>query len=227
MTKKYSDTSDYYVSKLNHFEKPLILELGVNRGGSTLNFLKHINQFGGKLFSIDINDCSKIVFDKRFQNVNTAKWNFLKSNDINIKYIFKNFPILKNGIDILFIDSYHDETHVKKILETWFFFVKKNGYIFFDDTESMLYRKSKNFALSVNNDAIDKLVYNFYFNNSHQIDYIKYFKGSGISEFKKISEMGTKADFSNKIWQYSLILSKVYLLIKKILYKVKYKLKNN
>ena len=65
----------------------------------------------------------------------------------------------------------------------------KNGYIFFDDTESVLYRKTKNFTLSVNNDAINKFVYNFYCNNIDQLNYIKYFKGSGISEFKKLSEI--------------------------------------
>ena len=223
MTITDSDTSSYYISRLSHLKKPVILELGVNRGGSTKQFLKHLNHYGGKLFSIDINDCSKIIHGESFNDIDTTKWNFLQSNDLKINYILKNFPALKDGIDILFIDSYHDETHVKKILETWFFYVKKDGYIFFDDTESVLYRKSKNFFLSVNNDAIDRFVYRFYCNNLNQINYTKYFKGSGMSEYKKLSEKGTLPNLSNKSWRYNLIFSQFYLFLKKIIYRIKSK----
>lgn len=180
-----NDTSVYFIEKIKKIDNPLILELGVNKGGSTSIFLKYINKHGGKLYSIDINDCKNIIKTEKFKNLNTDVWNFLKSNDLNIKYILKEFPKIKDGIDLLYIDSYHDETHVKNILATWFEYVNKNGYIFFDDTESLIYRKSKNFSLSVNNDAIDKFVKKFFYNNSHQVSYIKYFKDSGLSEFKK------------------------------------------
>ena len=197
--------------------------MGVNRGGSTLIFLKHINDNGGELYSVDIKDCSGIVNSEIFKDINTSNWKFLKSNDLNIEYIFEKFPKLKDGIDLLYIDSYHDASHVKKTLEKWFVYVKKDGYIFFDDTESHLYRKSKNFALSVNNDAIDEFVKEFYYNNSSQITYIKYFNGSGLSEFKKISELGSEPIFLKNIWKYNFFVSRIYLLIKKILYIIKSK----
>ena len=218
-----NDTSSYFLSKLKNFDKPIILELGVNKGGSTVNFLKFVNNYGGELYSIDINDCSNIVNNERFKDVDTNSWNFLKTNDLNIEYILEKFPKIKAGIDVLYIDSYHDETHVKKTLEKWFIYVKKNGYIFFDDTESHLYRKSKNFALSVNNDAIDKFVRRFFYNNSHQISYTKYFKGSGLSEFNKLSEVGSKPILTNKVWGYNFIIANIYLAIKKILYRAKSK----
>ena len=227
MTTTDSNTSVYYISKLKEFKKPVILELGVNRGGSTKNFLQHITEHDGELFSVDIKDCSQIIRENKFNGLKINDWKFLQSNDLNIEYILKNFPSLKNGIDVLFIDSYHDETHVRKILEKWFLYVNKNGYIFFDDTESVLYRKTKNFGLSVNNDAIDKLIYNFYCNNINQLNYIKYFKGSGISEFKKLSVIGEKPIFSNNIWKYNYIISYIYLLVKKIIYKFKSKDKQN
>ena len=53
-----NDTSKYFLSKLTNLKNPIILELGVNKGGSTANFLKYINDNGGELYSIDINDCS-------------------------------------------------------------------------------------------------------------------------------------------------------------------------
>ena len=218
-----NDTSNYFLSKLKNFNNPIILELGVNKGGSTANFLNFINEHGGELYSIDINDCSEIINSHRFKDINTSNWNFLKSNDLNIKFILENFPKIKNGIDLLYIDSYHDETHVEKILENWFIYVKKNGFIYFDDTESYLYKKSKNFALSVNNDAIDKFVKNFFYNNSHQVSYIKYFKGSGLSEFCKFSELGSKPVMTNSVWNYNFLIGNIYLALKKILYKIKSK----
>ena len=79
-----NDTSKYFLSKLTNLKNPIILELGVNKGGSTANFLKYINDNGGELYSIDINDCSNIINDELFKNVKTSNWKFLKSNDLNI-----------------------------------------------------------------------------------------------------------------------------------------------
>ena len=218
-----NDTSKYFLSKLTNLKNPIILELGVNKGGSTANFLKYINDNGGELYSIDINDCSNIINDELFKNVKTSNWKFLKSNDLNIEYILGKFPLLKNGIDVLYVDSYHDETHVKKTLEKWFIYIKKNGYIFFDDTESLNYRKSRNFTISVNNDAIDNFVKELYDNNSFQLLYIKYFKGSGLSEFTKLSDLGSLPVLSKKVWKYNSALGYIYLFIKKILYLLKSK----
>lgn len=213
---------ELYVSKLTYIKNPVVLELGVNKGQSTKKFLKHINQFGGKLFSIDIKDCPQL-FDENKSIIDTLNWKFLRSNDLDIEYILKNFPDLRNGIDILFIDSYHDETHVKKILEKWFKHVKRDGYIYFDDTESAVYRKNKNLFLSINNDAIDNLVYNVYSNNIEQIEYIKYFRRSGLSEFKKLSDLGSELNLINQIWNYNYLFSKIYLTLKRIIYKLKSK----
>ena len=218
-----NDTSKYFLSKLRNLNNPIILELGVNRGGSTAKFLKYINDNGGKLYSIDIKDCSKIINDELFKNIKANNWKFLKSNDLNIEYILEKLPLLKNGIDVLYVDSYHDETHVKKTLEKWFVYIKKNGYIFFDDTESLNYRKSKNFTISVNNDAINDFVKEFYDNNNFQLLYIKYFKGSGLSEFTKLSDLGSLPVLSKKVWKYNSALGYIYLLIKKILYFLKSK----
>ena len=218
-----NDTSSFLLSKLKNFDKPIILELGVDKGASTAKFLKFINDNGGELYSIDIKDCSNVVNNESFKNLDTRNWNFLRTNDLNIEYILEKFPKIKDGIDVLYIDSYHDETHVKKTLKKWFIYVKKNGYIFFDDTESLLYRKLKNFSLSVNNDSIDKFVKGFFYNNSHQISYTKYFKGSGLSEFNKLSKLGSKPVLTNNVWEYSFIIARIYLAVKKILYIVKSK----
>ena len=120
---------------LKKIKNPVILEFGVNRGRSSLRFLNHVEEFGGDIFSIDIKDCSNVITSK--------KWNFFQCDDTDHKKIINKFPKLNNGIDLLFIDSYHHPSHVKKLLEKWYILIKKDGYIYFDDTESYLYRIKK------------------------------------------------------------------------------------
>lgn len=210
---RITEKNDYIKEKLKFFENPIILELGVNRGGSTKIFLNYVEQNNGKVFSIDIKDCSNVS--------NSKKWSFLISNDLDYNYITTKFPeILNNGIDILFVDSYHDPSHVKLLLEKWSTLLNKNGIIFFDDTESLPYRLKKNFSLSIVNDEIDKVVKNFYYSNYDQYFYTKHYVGAGLSYLEKKSEKGVPLS-KLKIWNYGLISSQIYILIKKILFYVR------
>ena len=97
--------------------------------------------------------------------------------------------------------------------------IKKDGYIYFDDTESYLYRIKKNNILSIINDATSNVVKDFYYSNYDDLIYTKYYKGSGLSKFLKLSEMGTKPKFK-KIWNYNFIFAKIYLLLKNLKYRV-------
>ena len=213
----------YFLKKLNNIKNPVILELGVNKGSSTAKFLDYINLYGGELYSIDIVDCSRIINNDRFKNIPTEKWNFLTSNDLDIENILLKFPKLKNGIDLIYIDSYHDFTHVNKILEKWYLYISKFGYIFFDDTESRLYKAKKKFTHSINNDSIDKLVRDFHDRNYDQLVLTKYFSGSGLSELFKLSELGTSANFNSKLWNYNYFIGRLYLFLKRIIYSFKKK----
>ena len=56
-----------------------ILEFGVQNGESTIRFLDLCNQNNGYLYSVDIDDCSKVSDDKR--------WRFIKSRDDNFKFV--------------------------------------------------------------------------------------------------------------------------------------------
>ena len=68
----------------------------------------------GKLFSVDIKDCSKIL--------NDSNWNFLKSRDDNFEYINSKLP---EKIDVLFIDSLHEANHVKKLIYGYYPKIRK------------------------------------------------------------------------------------------------------
>ena len=66
-------------NKIINLDQRNILELGVQRGNSTKMFLEVCNQNNGYLTSIDIEDCSCVSIDKR--------WNFIQSSDDNFDFI--------------------------------------------------------------------------------------------------------------------------------------------
>ena len=98
--------------------------------------------------------------------------------------------------------------------------LNKNGIIFFDDTESLPYRLKKNFSLSIVNDEIDKVIKNFYYSNYDQYFYTKHYIGAGLSFLEKKSEKGVQLS-KFKVWNYGLINSQIYILIKKILFYIR------
>ena len=202
------------LERLNNIKNPIILEFGVNRGGSTNFFFDHINNKGGQLFSIDIRDCSNAI--------NSKEWNFFQCNDLNKDKILKKFSIIEKGVDLLFIDSYHEPNHVKTLLHIWFYYLKKGGFIYFDDTESYLYRLKKNSILSIVNDSINDEIKKFYHQNYYQLLCTKYFHGTGLAELQKFSDLYVKPN-NNKIWKYNFYISRIYLFLKKLKFYFLYK----
>tara|TARA_X000000950_G_scaffold278491_1_gene369531 strand:+ start:25909 stop:26553 length:645 start_codon:yes stop_codon:yes gene_type:complete len=200
------DKNKKIIERLKEIDYPVILELGVNKGRSTKRFFEYINTHGGDLYSIDIRNCRDAII--------SPKWNFFQCNDLNINEILKKFPNIKKGIDLLFIDSYHDPSHVKSLLNNWFYYIKKGGLIYLDDTESYLYRLKKNSILAIVNDSINDEIKKFYHKNYDQLLYTKYYKGSGLAELQKISDLGTIPD--NKIvWEYNNIFAQIYIILKR------------
>ena len=80
-TKKLDTALNGEIEKLR---KPNILEFGVQIGSSTTKFIEICKKKNGKLFSVDIDDYSKLF--------NNKLWKFIKSRDDNFKYIFKRIP---------------------------------------------------------------------------------------------------------------------------------------
>ena len=209
----------YINKKLDEIKNPIIVELGVAETAlSTKNFLNYVNDKGGKLYSIDIQDFSKITNTDNFKNINSKNWNFLQSNDLNLEKILKNFPIIKNGIDVLYVDSLHDPTHIEKTLMKWFKYINQYGYIFFDDTESRVYKEQKALFISIGNDGMDEVIKKFYYRNSNLIKYTKYFTDTGLSEFYKICDKEANPNFTKRLWTYNYYFGKIFLFLLKLKY---------
>ena len=209
----------YINKKLDEIKNPTIVELGVAETAlSTKNFLNYVSDKGGELYSIDIQDFSKITNSDNFKNINSKNWNFLQSNDLNLEKILKNFPIIKNGIDVLYVDSLHDPTHIEKTLMKWFKYINQFGYIFFDDTESRVYKEQKALFISIGNDGMDDIIKKFYYRNSNLVKYTKYFTDTGLSEFYKICDKEANPNFTKRLWTYNYYFGKIFLFLLKLKY---------
>lgn len=140
LTLKDYDHLKIMIDFLKLKKKPNILELGVERGSSTKEFVSFAEKFDANVYSVDIDDCSKVLLSK--------KWNFIQSNDLDSEFITSKFENIKNeGLDLIYIDSYHENHHVLKLLNIWFKYLNKGGAIFIDDVDSFIFRKKKRYIL--------------------------------------------------------------------------------
>jgi len=163
-----------------------ILELGVREGISTSLFLKLCEENDGKLVSVDIVDCGHLYKNKR--------WNFLHTRDDNFEKIDKE--ILKmEGLDVIYIDSFHESSHVKKVFYHYYKLLSKNGFIFVDDICWLPYAKSSYRESAGMYDAnykvFEKLL-EIKFNNTENLNIDFSFNGSGTAKITKITEIEIK-----------------------------------
>ena len=169
------------ISKIDNINNISILELGVQKGISTNYFLEVCEKNNGKLYSVDIEDCSKVS--------NNPRWKFIHSRDDDFDKIFNLIP---NQVDIIYIDSLHEAYHVEKLIYNYYAKLKVGGYIFIDDISHLLYLQNKprnNFYCEINNkETFDKIL-EIYNNNTDLFDLSFSFKSSGLGVIKKISNL--------------------------------------
>ena len=161
-------------------QEPIILELGVQKGRSTKRFLELCNKNNGKLFSVDLDDCSNVSKDKR--------WKFFQTRDDNFEFIKSQIP---NKIDVLFIDTLHEANHVKKLIYEYYPLLRSNGYIFIDDISHLPYLKRKNrnnFYCEINNKETFETILSIYSENDKNFELNFSFFSSGLAVIKKLNE---------------------------------------
>ena len=209
--------SDDYKYKLDHFlfplvadiPKPKILELGVQNGTSTSKFLEICNKNDGHLYSVDVDDCSKVSNDPR--------WLFMKSRDDNFDFIKKKIP---TKLDIIYLDSLHEAKHVNKIFYAYFEMLNLGGYFFIDDISHLPYlkkNKRNNFYCEINNKETFEELIEIFNNNSDLFELNFSFKSSGLAIIKKISNEPLKKNMKIQFREKSLknILRLIWKKLKK------------
>ena len=200
---------NYLFPIVKEINNPIILELGVQRGTSTKKFLDICNKNNGKLFSVDIDDCSKVSDDKN--------WNFFHSRDDNFEFIKSKIP---HKIDVLFIDTLHEAEHVKKLIYGYYPLLKKNGYLFIDDVSHLPYLKKmprNNFYCEINNKETFDLLLAIYSENYEKFDLNFSFSSSGLAIIQKKNESNLNQSHNLSLRENSIknILRKIWGKIKK------------
>ena len=143
MTEYDTKIEDFMLSDIVNKKNLTILEFGVREGTSTKKFVKHCEANGGIVYSVDINDYSNILISEH--------WKFLHSRDDNFDYLVKNLP---EEFDIIYLDSFHNASHVKKIFYYYYKMLKEDGVFYFDDISNIPYLKDNyrnNFNCEINN----------------------------------------------------------------------------
>jgi len=161
---------------IGNINKPSILELGVQNGRSTLRFLEICKKNKGKLYSVDIDDCSKVS--------NDMNWKFIQARDDNFQYIKSIIP---KKLDVIFIDTIHEANHVNKLIYNYYNLLNVDGYIFIDDISHLPYldEKKTSFYCEINNrETFNEILKIYYFNQDNfQLNFS--FESSGLAIIKK------------------------------------------
>lgn len=205
-----------YISKLRSFfyedikdlKNIKILEFGVRGGNSTSFFLELCDKNNGKLYSVDINDYSNLFVNQNWKFIHCADDNFSKV----VEQSGKEF-------DLIFIDSFHDPKHVKKLIYHYFQFLKKGGLMVVDDISWIPYSKNNyrdHFHTEIINRETFNEILNILFNNKEIIDIHFSFNESGLA--KIIKQKNETLKHGNNIIDRSFSVKNM---IKKILKKVK------
>ena len=195
------------IPRIKNIKNPKILEFGVQKGRSTIEFLKYCEKNDGHLYSFDIEDCSKVSQSKN--------WSFHQSRDDNFEFIKKIIP---ENIDLIFLDTIHEADHVKKIFYEYFDRLKINGFFIIDDISHLPYTKTNirdNFYCEINNkETFDKIL-EIYNNNQDNFDLEFSFISSGLAIITK------KQNDINKIKPIILRENRIKNIIRKIWKKIK------
>jgi predicted O-methyltransferase YrrM len=193
-----------YISKLKSFfyedikniKNISILEFGVREGNSTNFFLDICDKNNGKLYSVDINDCSNL-----FKKDN---WKFIHCSDDNYEKVIRESQA---SFDLILIDSFHDPDHVKKLIFHYFNHLKKDGMIIIDDISWIPYCKN-NFRDHFHTEIINRNTFseilNILSNNKELMKVYFSFEESGLAKIIKLDNEPLKHGPTIKSREYSI-----------------------
>jgi len=175
--KNISGKFNYLIDRIKNIKKPQILELGVKKGVSTKIFLEICEKEKGHLISVDIVDCKDVS--------NSPNWEFIHSSDDNFKLINNR---IKNSLDVIYIDSLHEPSHVKKVFYNYYQFLKIGGLCFIDDISWLPYianKKKENRYMEETNFRTFNKILEIYNQNKNKFSLEFYFEGSGLAIIRK------------------------------------------
>jgi predicted O-methyltransferase YrrM len=103
-----------------------VLELGTRNGVSTVALLAGVEENGGHVWSVDVNDCAALFAWH-------PRWTFIRADSCDVGAITASG--VPDDLDLLFLDTLHHYEQVKQELDTWGNAVVPGGSILVHDTE--------------------------------------------------------------------------------------------
>ena len=203
MKYKEAEKINYIKQITEKIKFPRILELGVQKGHSTKMFLELCDKNDGHLISVDIDDCSNVASNKR--------WKFIHSSDDNFNLINN---LINEKLDLIFIDSYHEPTHISKIFYNYYKYLKINGVCIIDDISWLPYSKSNiydnDFVERINRLTFEKIL-NIYNANTENFILDFRFAGTGLAIINKLKdELNVEKKLKNRSYTIKNLLKKIY-----------------
>ena len=165
-------------------EAPVVLECGVDKGWSAGVLAHAVERKGGSLISLDIRDCSDAI--------ESECWTFLQIDDTEQERILQEAPILKEGIDLIFIDSLHFARHVRRLLELWYPLVRQGGWIAFHDVDPGPYMRGQRKDYVENEivwRSIGQVVLDFFYANEDDLQLEYHLGDMGLAIMQKLAPM--------------------------------------
>ena len=166
-------------------DRPTVLECGVRQGWSTGVLAHACEATGGVLVSLDIEDCSDVIESDR--------WTFIQTDDREREAVLARAPILREGIDLIYIDSLHDPRHVASLIERYYPLVKEGGWLAFDDIDPGPYlrgQRKDNAEMEITWRGIGRAVQDFFYANEDDLFLEFHFGSTGLALMQKQAPLG-------------------------------------
>ena len=170
---------DFFMEELKLVKAPKIVEFGVRKGISTKMFIDICEKNNGFLHSVDCDDFTN-VSDSRY-------WKFHLTRDDNFGYLDQEIP---DGIDLFYLDSFHNANHIEKIIYHYYPKLKLNGQFIIDDVSWIPYLKDakrNSFNCERNNNETFERIMEINYGNSRNLELYFSFIGSGLAKIIKRS----------------------------------------
>ena len=170
---------NFFIQDLKLVNSPKIVEFGVRKGISTKMFIDICEKNNGFLHSVDSDD---------FANVSDSSyWKFHLTRDDNFDYLDQENP---DGIDLFYLDSFHNANHIEKIIYHYYPKLKLNGQFIIDDVSWIPYLKDakrNSFNCERNNSETFERIMEINYKNSQNMELYFSFIGSGLAKIIKRS----------------------------------------
>ena len=163
-------------------ERPTVLECGVHQGWSTGVLAHACEAQSGALVSLDIEDCSDAIA--------SPVWTFIQTDDLALETVLARAPMLKRGIDLIYIDSLHDARHVARLIEAYYPLVKQGGWLAFDDIDPGPYlrgRRKDNADREIAWRRIGEVIQEFFYANEDDLFLEFHFGSTGLALMQKLA----------------------------------------